>query len=438
MMLKEKILDLPIEQQVKYANDHLGDLGRFYEKYKNVPAFRQFISEVRSKKERANMDGTVTLPEIFTFIEQNKKLFRKEDVEKLKSVEEAFDGLLPDEELIPQLFFPTFEDISTKEHNTLARGAGNETVYVFGTDPDEPDAPPAYKLDDNGNYVLYDDQLTEQEGARLASLVVLSFNEDVNNPTLPPVDTLPPSQFGPYEFSTTLKLKGAAFTDPKESWVNGKSEINIVGLGYYWLNDYQTEDIDITVRKNNGELKPSGYNLKNVKHKVMKQGEYVNFNAKLITNFVSHDYFAYSPSSFIYNCNNNRGIDESYYRSLVIRSDKTLDFADFVLFEYDTWPASSHWKPLYSMWPGRSNTINDPHRSEVRDHYRYVYRSHNEPFAFYRVYNIYWAHYNDLCRCNGTCVYFLDNTDEDVSPPFNYQDMHDFDHKTDFTIQLVN
>ena len=434
MMLKEKILDLPIDQQVKYANDHLGDLGRFYEKYKNLPAFRQFISEVRSKKARANLDETVTLPEILTFIEQNKKLFRNEDVEKLKGVEESFDGLLPDEELIPQLYFPSFDDLDTKDHNTLARGFGDETVYVYSTDPDEPDAPPAYKLDDNDNYVLYDDQLTEQEASRISNLVVLGFNEDANTPTLPPIDTIEPAQSGSYVINTKLKFDGASFTNPRENWPKGTSDIHITGLGYFLNPDITSEDIYVTNRKDNGELKPKGSLLAIIRRKHMKNGDYIHFNKTLINNFIHGDILPVSLDNLIGRCSNgDKFINEGWYLGYSPYSPESLDFADFVLFEYDVWPAPRRYFPLYNFWPGRPNTISNQLRYEKLANDQYVYRSTDRAFAFYRVYNVYWAHYNDLRTCNGTYAYFLDNTDEDVATPFYWEDMDDLDHKTTYT-----
>ncbi len=439
--IKERILQLPIEKQVEYANENLKNLDVFYNKYKHVVVFRDFIENKKKKKNNADLDATVTLPEIFNFIEQNKSLFKKEDIESLKRVHEAFDGLLPDEELVPQLFFPFVNQQPVKDDNYHARGT-DETVYVFSTDPDEPDAVPSYKINDNGDYILYDDQLTEQEASQLSEVVVLGFSEDIsNNPNLPDNDTISQIQQGQYLFRTYLTLKGASFTNPKESWVNGKADIhiNVMGTLYQRSASYISpfENLDITVLKDNGDMKPGGKFLKKVKRSKM-YGDYIEFDKMLETDF-SLDLFNHNPGYYIGTCySGNRFVDASNYPSLLIQEASSLSFADIVIFEYDAWPARKNYLDYYQAWPDHSNSLSDPERITPVETNFYVYRSNDIAFAFYRVYNIYYAYYNDYYRCGGTNAYFLDNTDEDIDQPFFIDHMNDLDHKTYFNIEQVN
>ncbi len=197
------------------------------------------------------------------------------------------------EQVYPQIFIPFYEDLKQKGKLGTA-----PPVLVFRDGPPTTDG--KYR-----GYAFKDGELVDrgsisEEFARENEVWVLSLNERVNNR-----GEIHSSKISNYYQSliTALTIKGKNCM--KEDWVGGKVDVNAIR----WFDDFNQSSPSARYY---GEAAPKGDRVANVSRKDAKKENVQNINFVFITGW---------------------NTDPSYM---------SLEYAYYVIFEYDPWPAGKH------------------------------------------------------------------------------------------------
>ena len=420
---KSYLLKLPIKEQVEYANSHLLKLGIIFDKLWHQDSFKSIILDEMRKKVNKGYDAEILFKDILSILEKSNDIKYSElDYYKIKNEIEAFQGILKDNKLEPQVFIPFFVKNEKKLRLTNNKST-NDTKYVLTTEPNEPTEVKVY-IENNGQLQELPDKINEQDAILIDDLIALGLNEfnpndEIDYNPLIIQDTISVNPVNPSqgnissEISYDLWLSRMKITKHKEPWYKGGSEVHfsIKGItgnnnghivnytnGQVFNEEYQVP-INVTASLAAGKGKCFAFwTRKQVNNGVVKER-----NRIMAKNFCSSAYI--SPIYF------PDGISKNY------------EAVRILVFEYDTWPAAIYESKVFQPMNGilsnsEPNLYNDGtvyNRGD--DKYPYVHgRTWNDYYASYVVFNIPYTQLNEV----SPGFYNCDDTDEVIqTSPFN-------------------
>ncbi len=423
---KSYLLKLPLNKQVDYANTHLLRLGKVFDKLWKQPNFKRIIIDKMRKKVKAGFDAEVLFEDIIYILQKSTNIsYTQEDVINIQKEIEAFQGILKDEKLKPQIAIPFFD----KKYNKLVVSRStSETKYVLTTEPHEPDEVKVY-ISNNGQLQELPDKISEQDAILIDDLVALGLNEfdpadefDYNpiiiqdTLTVDPVNTSSGQQnvLATYD----LYISRMQINKHKEPWYKGGSEIHYTVKGitgnkgggvYYYngilLNENLQEPFNVVGSSSEG----AGHTFAFWSRRDVRRGVIKQRNKLIALNFAS----AYTHTNSMYDIYPyTEGISKDYLNVQVM------------VFEYDTWPAGVYVTRLVQPANSivHSTSVSLPiHGSYERgdDNYSFVHgRTWNDYYASYVVFNIPFTQFNEI----NPGLYNCSDTDEVIQTRPFYRD----------------
>ncbi len=228
-----------MEKQVEYANFYLQKGALVYDKVKEIPVIKSQINRLLFKKDQAGLEATLSFKELLNILKNNRaeKGISIKDISELEESISAFDGILRNEKVIPQFYFPFI--FSNKTNNTFQRSATDETLYVYSTDPDEPSSVPSYKVE--GDQLVPTGEMLDEQNAQQRNVVVLGFDENNDGYTVGnaldtlTVDTTNNPNINYYTSGYgRVAIKEIAVELLKEAWYKGKADVHYDGVVIYF------------------------------------------------------------------------------------------------------------------------------------------------------------------------------------------------------------
>ena len=396
---------MPQKDQVEYANKHLKQLGLVFNRLWKQKTFRMAIAKKLDKRVDNNFEPEFLFKDLPNLLYNSNNIkYSENDIIKIKKELDAFNGILKDEPINPQVFIPFYKKYKNKLLSVNNKSSQPETRYVFATVPNEPNEVKSYKIIND----VYEEQpglLNEQDASQVPDLIVLGINEfnPDDYPDYHPVivtDTLTvenvnagvtPISNQDYAYKGDLYIDRIKITKHKESWYRGESEVHYTAYGLTGdknggvqilinptriLNEYYQESIAVT-----GSSGPSGHLAANWTRSEVSNNVIKSVHKKIVNDFVGVNSLPSPPSQYLFEDEIYGG---PYYGS------RKYESVQVVVFEYDPWPASSNNANLvFSL-----KTILD--HSIHYANYTFHYRSSNSPYGHYMVFNVPYTIFNEV------------------------------------------
>jgi len=410
---------LPLNKKIEYANENLKILGVVFNKLWKNHEFRELIVEKLDKKTSDNSEAQILFSDLMDEVTKNKKLkLSRKDLIDLDTGIKAFSGIIKGEDIKPQIFIPFYNE--SKRTKLLNKNV-SEPVYVFNTDPNEPNELVGYNIDSNDNFIETGNIIDEEKAQQMDNLFVLGINEFdpddvlINNSVIIN-DTITPDMNQNNTSSQSLHFLGDLFltrmkiTKHLESWASGKSEVHFKAIAISGdHNGYEVNlgnNLDFVSNENKQILlknipgytsSPKGqvfgvWKRREVRNKVIKQNP-----KRLINNFI--DFNIYSGQNLTLLPSNTH-------------CSQTYLGVNVIVFEYDPWPAPK--KHAGVLMPISSIIYGPPYNNYILDDDAFVYRSNNGLYGAYMVFNIPFTKLNEV----NPGFYNINDTDEviDTAP----------------------
>jgi hypothetical protein len=385
---KNEILSKSYEEQVKYTEVNLKQLGTEIAPLAKNPEFVNYIHERVAKK----FDD-----EYEVLIRDIQNDYRWKTILNTKSINNALNAFknLGGSNFYPQIYIPKFQSmedngISLSSANSLADSSQSVVpiVHVFYAGEAEVDSfngdeiMPGYIADASGNLVYWG--LVDSTYANNNEVWIYSLNESVNNaggycppqeikglsfvnPDCEPIggggdgggeQTCTDVDCDEFELpgntpifpelghaKTNFKIEKMTITDPKESWLSGAAEVSIRAKLHCHNN------------REEGKVSPAA-------RTPYRSKQYSNLLGKLIRKFKRKE------------IRRQRQIYVNYPVEYEWQySNFTTDpiYCDFVLFERDAWPAKKNLRYV----PGRNDLFQNPSitTDSWEQHYRSAYKA---------------------------------------------------------------
>jgi hypothetical protein len=394
---KAAILTKSYDEQVKYAETHLKQLGTEIGKFVANPEFVNYIHESVAKK--FDEEYEVLVKDI-----QND--YRWQDRLNTPGINNALNAFknLDGSNFYPQIYIPKFqfkedEGVPTKPQNTITASSQlvEPIIYVFYGGNAEVDSSsgaeimPGYTTDANGNLVYWG--MVDSAYANSHEVWVYSINETVNNagyvctrpfgginyvdPDCNPggggdgggggntectgvdCDEFETSANTPFfpelgHGKTSFKIEKMTIKDPKESWLSGAAEVSIRAKLHCHNNRkegavYPAEQTDYRSKQYSSLV---GKQIYKFKRKDIRQQN------QIYVNYTVEEDWQYS----------------NFYKDPI--------YCDFVIFEKDAWPAKKNLR----NGEGRNDLFQSPSITTTswKQNYRSAesknYDSWNQPY----------------------------------------------------------
>lgn len=214
---KEYITTANIKEQLFYKKYYLKEALKEVQKM-NI----NLQSAVNSAKSFTSAPNVILLSDIISSVRNNNAKFSKEDEDRVAKISNAFKDLDGSNYEI-SFYIPFAEKIEISKNKAIAAD-----IYIFEQlDNSEQLAFEGTVLNEDGDYVAYDQLITEEMAESLAeegrAVIVVGLEQVYTVGTGTPPDT---STGG---FSKYFNINDMAIKQHKESWIGGRSEVNFFG-----------------------------------------------------------------------------------------------------------------------------------------------------------------------------------------------------------------
>lgn len=304
-VIKESIAKQSIEKQYAYVHENLKIIMSELGPVLKDKGFKAFINFEVAKM----FDGSqnVLIKTILTSPIYGPKL----NTDKMKKALDAFKGV-NGENLYPQIYIPFFDKHQGSRSNNSARtSTAEETEFVIYDGDETISSVPSYVYDEEGT-VIPTGNIVNEEYALNNEVYVISINESVNEDGDVSIVNSPNQTNSTVNFRIeTMHVK-----DSKESWLAGDSEVHMKAVGSTWNHRQfgypNSALIDHPVLRYASSSEYKGHEIKKVPRSDINSG----VGSQYTVNYPLHT---------------NWTVDNFYYDPIVY---------NYVIFEYDNWPAA--------------------------------------------------------------------------------------------------
>lgn len=288
---KEKMFDLSsIEGQKEYAHYHLSSLAEITLKLASDDTFSREIHEKIRQTEGEDYRVLIEDLDLLTRLDESARSEYVISIEAFKSV--------TDEPLFPQLYIPFYENHHGNTNSRKASDSDPTIIIGTGDEGRENATYTGYKLNASGLLEPLDFQISEEYASQNEVWVfsisestpsVIDYNEDFPNGRVQTLDA-------------DARINWMKVKDHKEEWAYGASEVHILTV----FSDY-----------NYANIEPKYYG-----GDIYQGGKIRDFSRKEVKNESGKSLNFYILADWDYNV-----------------AVQGTDYANFVIFEYDPWPA---------------------------------------------------------------------------------------------------